>query len=292
MRSPSFTTAKSTQFAAAVLALVLLAGSRAAYAKDLRIAVIAPDKSVAGKAFVSELSTSLALSSDVLDDSLVWSAFDAVGPTTPYNMTTAEARNFAAALGCDFVVLVRAGDQRRSSSEREEYYESYASIFAVSAKTGRLVDWSDPQFESSKPADASRSLKQAIPSLAAALVKRLEKAAASESAEISTPRIEEMPPDGSPLLRELRPPVPYRRLKPEYTSLAFLYEIAATVELELDLDASGEITRTEIVRWAGYGLDESVQKAVRAMNWRPAERNGKPLPMRVLLRYNFKKVDK
>ena len=39
-------------------------------------------------------------------------------------------------------------------------------------------------------------------------------------------------------------------------------------------------------------LDESVDKTVRAMNWRPAERNGKSLPMRFLVRYNFKKIDK
>ena len=39
-------------------------------------------------------------------------------------------------------------------------------------------------------------------------------------------------------------------------------------------------------------LEESVEKAVRAMNWRPAMRNGSALPMRVLLRYNFTKVEK
>jgi hypothetical protein len=47
-----------------------------------------------------------------------------------------------------------------------------------------------------------------------------------------------------------------------------------------------------ITRWAGFELDESVAKAVRSMNWRPAERNGKPLPVRFLLRYNFKKIEK
>jgi hypothetical protein len=64
------------------------------------------------------------------------------------------------------------------------------------------------------------------------------------------------------------------------------------VEIVIDADASGRIMRTEITRWAGYGLDESVDKTVRAMNWRPAERNGKSLPMRFLVRYNFKKIDK
>ena len=60
----------------------------------------------------------------------------------------------------------------------------------------------------------------------------------------------------------------------------------------VDLDANGNILRTDVVRWAGFGLDESVEKTVRSMNWRPAERNGKTLPMRFLVRYNFKKIEK
>jgi hypothetical protein len=60
----------------------------------------------------------------------------------------------------------------------------------------------------------------------------------------------------------------------------------------VDIDAEGRIAASRIVRWAGFGLDESVEKAVRSMNWRPAMRNGKSLPMRVLLRYNFRKVEK
>ena len=73
--------------------------------------------------------------------------------------------------------------------------------------------------------------------------------------------------------------------------MAYLYSIAATVEILVDLDAAGKITITAIVRWAGYGLDESVETAVRAMNSRPADRNKNTLPRRVLLRYNFKKTE-
>ena len=111
-------------------------------------------------------------------------------------------------------------------------------------------------------------------------------------AEKPSRRIEEMPPENSPEAKNFRSPVPYKRIKPEYTGVAYLYGIAATVDILLDLDEKGNILRTEIVRWAGYGLDEAVTDAVRKMNWRPAERAGKPLPLRVLLRYNFKKVEK
>jgi len=57
------------------------------------------------------------------------------------------------------------------------------------------------------------------------------------------------------------------------------------------VDENGRILDTEIVRWAGFSLDEAVDKTIRQMNWKPADRNGKTLPMRVLLRYNFRKIE-
>ncbi|MGH6862143.1 MAG: energy transducer TonB, partial [Phyllobacterium sp.] len=76
------------------------------------------------------------------------------------------------------------------------------------------------------------------------------------------------------------------------TQTAYLYEVAATVDAEVTIDEKGNLTQLDIVRWAGYGLDEAVIEAIRKMNWRPGERDGKPLPMRVLLRYNFTKLEK
>ena len=104
-------------------------------------------------------------------------------------------------------------------------------------------------------------------------------------------QLEELPAENSPEAKNFRPPLPYRRIKPPYTRTAYQYSIAATVDVEVDVDETGGIARTEIVRWAGFGLDEAVEKTIRQMNWKPADRNGKPLPMRVLLRYNFKKVE-
>ena len=103
--------------------------------------------------------------------------------------------------------------------------------------------------------------------------------------------IAEPPLPGTPDAKGFIAPIPYRRIKPEYSETAYLNNVTATVEILVDLDAAGSVTRTEIVRWAGFGLDESVQKAVRTMNWRPAERDKRTLPMRVLLRYNFKKAE-
>ena len=99
-------------------------------------------------------------------------------------------------------------------------------------------------------------------------------------------------PDGLALSPGLTAPTPYRRIKPEYPDSAAAYAIEATIEIEADVAADGSITRTAVKRWAGFGLDESAATAVRKMNWRPAMRNGKPIAMRVLLRYNFKRQEK
>lgn len=263
-----------------------------ASAGGLRIAVFAPERDDASRRFAAELAGSLSTAGETLDTSLVEAAFDATAPKTPLNMTAAEARIIGAAIGCDLFIMVKAVTQRRSSSEREEYYESYAAVYVVSSRTGRLVEWSFPRSEAAKPAESAANLLKSIPKLAAELAPRLKMAAAPDASDTKPSGFEEPPTEGTAAAKEFRSPVPYRRIKPEYTVLAFSYEVAATVDLEMDLDADGRIARTEIVRWAGYGLDESVEKAVRAMNWRPGERGGKPLPMRVLLRYNFKKIEK
>jgi TonB family protein len=87
----------------------------------------------------------------------------------------------------------------------------------------------------------------------------------------------------------VRAPRPYRRWKPPYPETAARAEVEATVDVLVDIDARGEVGRLEIARWAGYGLDQSVIDTVRRMHFFPAMRNGVAIPMRVLLRYNFRK---
>jgi len=69
-------------------------------------------------------------------------------------------------------------------------------------------------------------------------------------------------------------------------------EVEATVDVLVDIDARGEVGRVEIARWAGYGLDQSVIDTVKQMHFFPAMRDRVSIPMRVLLRYNFRKPPK
>jgi len=77
--------------------------------------------------------------------------------------------------------------------------------------------------------------------------------------------------------------------KPPYPESAARAEVEATVDVLVDIDARGEVGRIEIARWAGYGLDQSVLDTVKQMHFFPAMRNRVAIPMRVLLRYNFRK---
>lgn len=269
------------------MCLLLLVVS-CAHAAAQRYAVIAPDEAPESLTFSERLAVGLARNREVLDASMVRPAFSATRPDSPFNMTRDDAQTVAAAIGCDVFVLVRSATVRRSSSARPEYYESAAFVYVVSARSGRLVLWKALRYDASTPTDAEEARDRAVPSLAEELHTVWAKTAKAERAELEPARMEEAPEGEVPKNERFRAPIPYRRIKPEYTAEAAFYDVAATVDIQVDLAADGTILRTEIERWAGFGLDESVERAVRSMNWRPAERKGRPLPMRFLLRYNFK----
>lgn len=214
------------------------------------------------------------------------------------NMTRAEARELGAVTGADFFITGDAGTLRRSPSEGEPYYESYASIFLVSSRTGRLIMWERPSYKAATPAAA---LEQLLKALAEPYVRGRYRVAINRALEDemkmraeavgrSAPLIEEAPDDlKSASAQGLKLPVPYRRLRPAYPETAAAAEAVATVDVEVDIDAEGEVARVEVVRWAGFGLDEATVATVRQMHFRPALRDGQAIPMRVLLRYNFRK---
>jgi len=256
-----------------------------------KIAVLTPEKSGLSESLAEKLETSLPAKFKVLNSSLSEAAFLASNPEKPFNMTAEDAKIIGAAIGCDFFLLVKAENLRRSSFEKKDYFESYAAVYAISSRTGRLVFWRLKTFDGDNPQNAEKLLFDSTAELAKEITERLPIISKDELNE-KPAQLEELPDENSPDAKIFRTPLPYKRISPPYTALANLYSIAATVDIEVDFDESGKILRTQIVRWVGFGLDESVAETVRKMNWRPATRNGKPLPVRVLLRYNFKKLDK
>lgn len=272
------------------LASLIIIAAAYCVASGQRIAVLAPENDSSN--FTQDLSDQLAGKFKVLDTSLALSAFRSAAQNTPFNMTTEMSRNIGQRIGCDLIILTRTSNQRRTSLSRGDYFEASAAVFMISARTGHLVLWRLQKFENGKQAAARSSLESSAAELANEIAATIPDIIRNDlKIGFFTP-IEEMPLENSQEAKAFKSPVPYKRIKPLYTADANLFAVTATVDLQLDLDEKGNILRTEIVRWAGYGLDEAVIDAVRKMNWRPAERNGKPLPLRVLLRYNFKKIEK
>jgi len=209
------------------------------------------------------------------------------------NLTTESARDLGAAIGCDFFIIGDADTIRRSPSSGEYYFDSYAAIFIVSARTGRLISWQRPAERRDTEEEAEKALlKRLTPGeYRVSILRAFEDEAAARAAAVeSPPAIIDVMSDDDNGKGDTRAPRPYRRVKPPYSEAASQAEVEATVDVTVDIDARGEITHLEIARWAGYGLDQSVIDTVKQMHFFPAMRDGAPIPMRVLLRYNFRRI--
>ncbi len=257
-----------------------------------KIAVLVPEKTIQSQIFIEKLENSLSNNFKVLDDSLSEAAFRSAKYEKPFNLSLEESKNIGAAIGCDYFLLIKTASQRRYSLEKKDYYESYAVVYGVSSRTGRLVFWKIINSEAETAEKAENKLVTLTDDVSMEIFDNLKIVRKDELNEKAAQKLEQLPAEDSPEAKGFRPPLPYKRIKPPYTRLADFYSVEATVDIEIDVDENGKILRTQITRWAGFGLNESVDKTIKQMNWKPADRNGKTLPMRVLLRYNFRKIEK
>jgi TonB family protein len=237
----------------------------------------------------------------VLDSELTSAVARGTGYSGSLNLSLSEARDLGAVLAADFYLLGDAQTLRRSASNNDKYFEAYCTIFLVSSRTGRLIHWERPSFqaETDKAAEAQLlnqlSLEESYHALAVSM-RRAQEDERNERALIIDPNepvIEDAPDDDQKAQAEgLRLPKPYRRLRPEYPDSAARADAEATVDALADVGADGEVSQVRIARWAGFGLDETTLTTVRQLHFFPAMKNGTAVPMRVLLRYNFRKSAK
>jgi TonB family protein len=265
--------------------------------RSARVAVLDFGNSAFGRQAADDLYA--ALSSEkklsLLDREQSRTAARGAGYTGSLNMTLAEARDLGAAIGCDFYITGNAETLRRSASDRPIYYESFAAVFLVSARSGSLLRWERPAVEASTPEGAGKPLRANLSKLTAWVIEGVLQAMQNErderarALEVIVPVIEEVPDEDSSAATGLQTPRPYRRLRPAYPESAARAEAEATVDALVDIDEKGEVGQVRIVRWGGFGLDEATKDTVQHLHFFPAMRNGQPVPLRVLLRYNFRK---
>ena len=255
----------------------------------------------AGKTVAEKLRAQFRASGDFLvaDADLTRSAAMGVGYAGSLNLSVDEARDLGAALASDFYLVGDAQVLRRSSFEKPVYYEAYCSVFLVSSRTGRLLEWQRPSFNSNQASKANELLLEYLPALSQKILVAMRRASEDERIQRTVvptspvPLIAEAPDDEQAASAQgLRLPRPYRRLRPEYPKTAALAEAEATVDVAVDIGADGEVGDVQVVRWAGFGLDDATVAAVRQMHFFPAMKNGTAIRLRVLLRYNFRKPPK
>jgi len=248
---------------------------------------IAWERSEVSDSFVAALLDTEHAPLKLLDTDLSRTAITAAIGSKLNNLTAEQGRLAAAVAGSDHVLFVRAEALRRNSFELGDHFEAWAVVFVVEGRNGRLLS---SFLRSGKAKTEHKAIEdliaQAQPTMTA-LSQLLREAKIIENVPTMSPL--SIPAAGSTESVGFVAPIPFKRIKPEYTSTAFLYSVAATVEIEIDLDETGKVTRTNIVRWAGFGLDESVEKAVREMQWRPAYFGKAARPIRFVAQYNFRK---
>jgi TonB family protein len=278
--------------------------------RPIRIAVLDFGNSPIGRRVADRLANATASNSRALihrdggfqaiDRDWVRAAALGAGYRGSLNLTLQEARDLGSAIGCDFFFTGEAGTELRTPADGPPYSESHAAIYLVSARTGRLALWERPSVQRPTPEEAERLLLQELAAEDAFLRYRTqiqraledEQAERTSAIEKSVPVIEALSDDQGNAGNGVQAPRPYRRLKPPYPESAAHAEIEATVDVLVDIDAKGEVVRVEVARWTGYGLDQSVVETVRQLHFFPAHREGNAIPIRVLLRYNFRKPPK
>lgn len=273
------------------LSVAVLCGLAAAVSAQ-RLAILIPERDEFSIVVGSRIAEELRKTHRVDDLDLSKQSVTSFTPDDPFNLYTAEAKAIGELLGTPYFVMVKAGRSRRTSSDVEEYYEVFAAVYVVSSSTGHLIDWKLFSFTGSTPEIAADEYKNRSSDISRYILAAVEKNVISQRSAKPIKPFPPVPDEGAPGFEGLRPPMPYRRVRPEYTTIANLYSVRASVEAEVDIDENGNVANIEISRWAGFGLDASVAETVRKMNWRPATVGKRSLPMRVLLRYNFVKLDK
>ena len=79
-----------------------------------------------------------------------------------------------------------------------------------------------------------------------------------------------------PVLDYDQPPRPIKMDKPEYPQEAFVKKIEGTVEVEILIDANGNVARARVIQ-SIPALDQAALKTVYRWRFSPAIKNGRPV---------------
>jgi len=82
-------------------------------------------------------------------------------------------------------------------------------------------------------------------------------------------------------------PIPKYEPEPPYTKDAKAAKLQGTGVYSAVIDDSGNVADVEVVRPLDKGLDENVMQTLRSWKFKPARKEGKPVPVRVMVEVGF-----
>lgn len=103
-----------------------------------------------------------------------------------------------------------------------------------------------------------------------------------------------------PVVGQDSAPVPIARSEPQYSEAARAAGLVGSIFLSMVVDESGRPTEIKVVRWRlrekgsdgevkdPLGLDEEAVKALKQWRFRPAMKQGKPVPAQANIEINFR----
>ncbi|HKS41864.1 MAG TPA: energy transducer TonB [Blastocatellia bacterium] len=232
----------------------------------------------------------------LIERSQLQPALAGIGHNGSINMTRNEARGLGAAIGCDFFIVGKKDISTRSQAKGESHEEALVGVMIVDGRTGALAVFDFLNEKAATKEAALAAIMKAIEARAQSYVDRMNECRAarealSQSNTAISERIEEVPDAESALGAGFKSPEFSNRVKPEYTETADRADISATVEAVAVFRANGEVGEIEITRWAGFGLDEAAENAIRKLKFKPATRDGQAISVRATVRYNFRRTN-
>lgn len=83
-------------------------------------------------------------------------------------------------------------------------------------------------------------------------------------------------------------PIPIYKPDPPYSEEARKAKYQGTCMVLVVINAQGNVTSAQVVKPLGMGLDQNAVKAVKTWKFKPAMRNGVPVPVRALIQVTFR----
>lgn len=86
---------------------------------------------------------------------------------------------------------------------------------------------------------------------------------------------------------EITPPRLSEVATPDYTAEARKKKIEGAVTLLIVVDKKGDVVDAKVVKGLGYGLDENAVLAVKEWKYKPAEKDGAPVAVKMEVSVDF-----